>query len=93
MSFFISVGSILICFHDGNSVCIILCILYRVPFFTKCPGFLRDKMEMSRFLKKIIWESYIRPTHHEVNYNRLRLFLWTGNGFPRMNNKRNMVRN
>jgi hypothetical protein len=29
MFFFIYVGSILICFHNGNYVCIILCILCR----------------------------------------------------------------
>jgi hypothetical protein len=29
MSLFIYVGSILICFHNGSSVCIILCILCR----------------------------------------------------------------
>jgi hypothetical protein len=29
---------------------------HRVPFFTKCPGFEEEKMEMSIFLKKkIIW--------------------------------------
>jgi hypothetical protein len=55
MSFFsIYVGSILVSFHNGSSFCIILCILcrplhrvllivYCVPFFTKCPGFLGER--------------------------------------------------